>query len=159
MTTARLYDELTRDEGKRNKAYKDSKGIWSIGIGHNILADPVLRPQLSRLQTVGLSDAEVKALFATDVAKAEKQLDANIPWWRKLSDVRQDAIANLAFNLGIGKFLTWAHTLAAIQQSINDGNFKRVGDMLRNTQPWADQVGDRATRIADQFATDIPQIS
>ena len=29
-------DFITKEEGARNKAYKDSKGLWTIGVGHLI---------------------------------------------------------------------------------------------------------------------------
>ena len=30
---------ITKEEGVRNKAYKDSKGLWTIGVGHLIKSD------------------------------------------------------------------------------------------------------------------------
>jgi lysozyme len=149
MTTPHLFDDLTQDEGLRLKAYKDSRGIWTIGIGHNLQADPSMMSMLQHLIDVGITMDQARTLFEHDVKTAELGLDLHIPWWRKMDDERQDALVNLTFNLGVAKLLTWHHTLAFLQS----GNYSGAGTELRGTEPWHSQVGARAERIASQIYT------
>jgi len=151
MTTAHLIDDLELDEGRRSRPYLDSRGFWTVGVGHNVSADPAMLAQLPALKRDGLGDDAIEALLADDVAKVEARLDADLPWWRGLDDVRQDVMVNLALNLGEGKFATWRHTLADIQA----GRFKAAEVDLLNDEPWASQVHARARRLAYQMQTGL----
>jgi lysozyme len=91
MTTPLLIDDLKRDEGFRAKAYRDDRGNWTIGYGHTP-ADP---------RAVWTQDQAATQL-AVDVDLACEHLDHALPWWRELDLVRQDALGNMAFNLGVG---------------------------------------------------------
>jgi len=135
MTTPFLIDDLESDEGLRLHAYQDSVGVWTIGWGHT---GPEVLPGLT-----WTSDEAHDGLVA-DIARTQNQLDARLPWWRTLNDVRQDVIVELAFNLGVGGLLTFHNTLAAVQA----GNWQlAASDMLLSK--WAKQVGERAMRLAN----------
>jgi lysozyme len=153
MTTPYLLQDLERDEGCKLFPYRDSRGIWTIGVGHNMEADPALFAQLATLQRTGITLSKAMDLLAMDVANVKGRLDADLPWWRQLSDVRQDVMVNLAFNLGEGKLATWHHT----DGDIEAGNFKAAAIDLENDEPWASQVHARATRLALQMETDVRQ--
>jgi lysozyme len=96
MALADRLADYRRFEGRSLVAYQDSGGIWTIGYGHTP----------ARLgQTCALAQAE--AWLAQDDEAAQAQLDADPAWsgprwtWRsKLDDARQDAVIELAFNLG-----------------------------------------------------------
>ena len=137
MTTPFLIDDLEGDEGLRLHAYQDSVGVWTIGWGHT---GPEVKPGLT--WTV----EEAHAALLADIAHAEQQLDDRLPWWRKLSDVRQDVIVEMAFNLGVGGLLTFDHMLAAVQA----GEWRRAASLMLLSK-WARQVGHRATRLADMM--------
>lgn len=58
----RAADYIKRNEGVRNKLYKDSKGKWTVGIGH------LVTPQeYNRFAGRTLSDSEVLELFNKDI--------------------------------------------------------------------------------------------
>lgn len=141
MTTAYLKPDLRRDEGVRLKAYKDSLGNWTTGVGHLIHAG-------SPLLTATLTPALADAILDHDLAVLFVQLDHQLPWWRTLSDLRQDVVANLGFNLGVGKLKTFPDTLGALQH----GGFETAARMLLDSL-WARQVGARAQRLSRQLAT------
>jgi lysozyme len=152
VTTAYLRADLWRDEGVRYKAYRDSRGIWTIGVGHNIQADLGLRARLSYLISDGLTPADVAALLDHDIAAACHALDVALPWWRTLDDIRQDVLANMTFNMGIATLLTFHGTLAALQAH------DWVAAALHMSQSlWAGQVGARATRLENQMRTGVHQ--
>lgn len=133
MNTELLAQELTRDEGKRNRVYTDSVGIPTIGVGRN-------------LRDVGLSDDEVDYLLANDIKRAIAGLFNALPWVENLSDNRQRALVNMVFNMGLDSFLGFKNTIALLQS----GNFESASHKMLDSK-WAQQVGPRAARIAQMI--------
>lgn len=128
MNIDSLKSRLILDEGKRNRFYLDTKGIPTIGIGHNL--------------NIPISDRAIDIIFEDDLNEVFKNLDESLPWWRNLDDVRQEALADMCFNLGIEKLLGFAHTLSAWK----NGDYPMAADFLKDSL-WAKQVGARAQRI------------
>jgi lysozyme len=131
-----LLAELERDEGLRLKPYRDTATPprLTIGIGRN-------------LDDVGLSAAEARALCANDIDRAESALSTVVPYWRGLTENRQRVLLNMVFNMGPGKLSKFAKMLKAIE----DGDYDRAATEMR-TSLWAEQVKDRAKRLADLMA-------
>jgi GH24 family phage-related lysozyme (muramidase) len=136
---ARLDTELRFDEGVRYEPYMDSRGIPTVGVGHNLGAVP-----LPRDWSCPLTDAQVNTLLDADLQDVFDALDQNLPWWRDLNDVRQRVLANMAFNLGVPRLLGFHNTLAAMRE----GRYFDAANGMRESL-WATQVGDRALRLAD----------
>jgi lysozyme len=137
----KLIAELRRDEGVRYSVYKDTKGIDTVGVGHNLQAKP-LPPGWK----YPLNDTQVNSLLDDDLEDVFHDLDRNLPWWTDLNDVRQRVIANMCFNLGIAKLLGFRNTLVAMRQ----GKYGAAADgMLASA--WATQVKGRAQRLADMM--------
>jgi lysozyme len=127
-----LERELTRDEGKRSKPYRDSLGFLTIGIGHNLDAE-------------GLCEEAIAAQFRYDLdKKVFTPLDARLPWWRELPEPVQRVIANLTFNLGIVGLLKWRIFLAQLK----NGRYANAAANLRSNRIYTRQVGERAERLA-----------
>lgn len=137
MNLDMLDAELRRDEGVRNTQYLDSRGIPTIGVGHNCLAIPIPVDW-----TQPLTDDQVNQLLNEDLTNVFMQLDGNLPWWRQLDEVRQRVIANMCFNLGIGKLLGFHNTLHVMQT----GNYLDAAAGMA-ASAWATEVGNRATRL------------
>lgn len=137
MNVTALIDELARDEGLRLKVYKDSLGIETIGIGRN-------------LRDKGISKEEAYQLLNHDLESVFADLDHNLPWWRRLDEVRQRVIANLCFNMGIARLLGFEHTLACAMT----GRYREAAIALLDSK-WADQVGPRAQRLAEMMRQGI----
>lgn len=137
-----LIAELRRDEGVEYKPYKDTVGIWTVGVGHNLQAKPIDK----KGWTYPLTDAQVDELLSEDLSEVFAGLDKKLPWWRKLSYVRQRVIANMAFNLGIDGLLKFKNTLAYVQS----GDYKNAAQGMLASK-WATQVKGRATRLAEMM--------
>lgn len=129
MDTAKLIKELRRDEGVRLKPYRDSVGKLTVGIGRN-------------LDDVGISDAEADFLLANDIARSVADLDRALPWWRTLDEVRQRVLANMAFNVGITKLLTFKNTL----RMVKNAEYGAAAEAMKASL-WHRQVGPRAVRL------------
>lgn len=150
---ATLEAELTRDEGERLKAYRDTKGKWTIGIGRNLDdcgTTPLPRTKVDVLAN-GINQAECDLLFVHDIERTEADLDRYISWWRNLDPVRQRVLLNMCFNMGWGAgtphgLHTFVNTLAMVQR----GEYSRAAEgMLRSE--WAREVGIRAQRLANMM--------
>lgn len=142
-----LEQALIRHEGERLLPYLDccskpwraclctEKGKLTIGVGRNI-------------EDVGITQAESRMLLAQDIARVKSELDQALPWWREHSQVVQDVLVNLGFNLGVltppgkAKLLTFTGTLGFIRS-------RRYADAAMNLEKtlWHKQVKGRAIEI------------
>ena len=148
MTTPFLAQDLRRDEGLRLRAYPDPLSgaePWTIGYGHT---------GAEVRQGLVWTPVQAETALIADIAHACERLDAHAPWWRELSPLRQDVLANLCFNMGwlnpagshgLG---TFHHTLDAIRA----GHWQEAHDALLESA-WAREVGHRARRLARQLLT------
>jgi lysozyme len=84
---------LKEREGVRNHAYQDSKGIWTIGVGHT---GPEVKEGLV------WTDAEVDEALEKDVGWAEKAINDQVS--TPLTQSQFDALVSLVFNIGVGAF-------------------------------------------------------
>ncbi|KQP38270.1 glycoside hydrolase [Methylobacterium sp. Leaf104] len=88
---------LVAREGRRLGAYRDSVGIWTIGVGHTSAAGPPLVTPGLRL-----TEAACDALFRRDVARYVRAVAEAVPG--DLPDHAVDALVSLCFNIGPAAF-------------------------------------------------------
>jgi len=88
---------LTAREGVRLKAYLDSVGVLTIGIGHTTAAGP---PRVTKGMTI--TRAECDEIFARDLVKYEDAVDAAVKV--PVSQGEFDALVSLCYNIGQGGF-------------------------------------------------------
>lgn len=145
-----LAAELIRDEGEKFRVYRCTAGKRTIGIGRNLDDVGISKAETAALGITtasaiacGITPAQSRALFANDITACEQQLDAKLPWWRGLGDVRQRVLLNMCFNLGISRLLGFRNTLAKMGR----GDFAGAAAGMRASL-WARQVGARAERLA-----------
>ena len=130
-----LIDTLVRHEGLRRLAYEDSVGVLTIGVGRNI-------------EEVGLSDDEIYYLLKNDIRRCETELDNSFRWYKDLDQVRQEAMINLCFNLGITRLRKFKLALRAMEAKDYEDAADEFLDSL-----WATQVGQRAVEVAEMIRT------
>ena len=102
------FDLLFQREGKRNEAYRDSQGIWTIGIGHT-------GPEVH--EGLAWTDAQVMDAFRRDSAWV---LAALALVRVALTQNQFDALFSFIFNIGGGQWGS-SHLLAAINAGDMDG--------------------------------------
>lgn len=135
-TPTNLIDQLKRDEGLRLKVYDDVRGIPTIGYGRN-------------LRDRGISEDEAIALLVRDISDTKVALYQALPWVAiQIAVEREAVLLNMACNLGVSGLLEFKQFLALVQSGQYDA---AADDML--TTPWAQQVGPRAQRLAEQMRT------
>lgn len=141
-----LWDLIERHEGRRARAYLDTAGHPTIGIGFNLdrpdaaakLAAQGLDPGGVRGGAVTLTDAQVDELFEPDLAAAIDGARRLVPSFDALSAARQHVCVDLAFNLGTRGLGAFAKTLAAIAA----GDYDAAARELESSR-WYAQVGRR----------------
>lgn len=133
-----LVQQLRRDEGEVLHAYQDSLGFLTIGVG--VLIDP---------RKGGGITAEESALLLDNRLKAkDAELRARLPWFAQLDEIRQAALLNMAYQLGVDGLMGFVKMLAALRdQRWHDAEGQALNSL------WARQTPARARRIARQFAT------
>jgi lysozyme len=131
----KLQEMLIRHEEKRLFLYRCTSGKLTIGVGHNI-------------EDNGLTDKVVMMILDDDITEAVKQLHFHFHWFQELDNVRQDALIDMVFNLGIGRFLSFKKTISAL--SAGDYN-NAAAEMLQSQ--WVQQVGNRAVELSEMVRT------
>lgn len=130
----RLIAMLQRHEGLRLKPYKCTAGKLSIGYGRN-------------LDDMGISEVEAMVLLRHDIEQCYQELNV-FSWFADLDQVRQEALVDMLFNLGLPTFLEFKKTL----KFVAEGKYSQAAEeMLRSK--WANQVGDRAKELAYMMDT------
>lgn len=140
MTPAekQIYDE----EGEILHVYQDSRGFWTIGVGHLV----------DERKGGMISTAASRFILKEDIADKTQDLLGALPWTGTLDEARFAALLNMSFQLGVAGVLKFPKMLAAL----------RRGDAIETeTQAldseWAKQTPDRAKRVARQLATGVWQ--
>lgn len=139
MTVNNVESLIASEEGLRHDAYRDTLGIWTIGIGHT-----------GREVVEGLtwSDDQVNAAFAQDRDRAHDGLFASLPWLDGLDDVRKAYLISMAFQLGVHGVLGFPRMLSAVRDQRWNDAAGSVRDSL-----WHKQTFGRAERCARAFET------
>lgn len=127
-----VYDDAT---GRPLKKGDTLVGLPSIGIGRNLVGR-------------GITKDEAVILCMNDILDVEKALDAMVAWWRQLDEVRQQVIAEMAFNLGAGGLMNFVNMLAALKA----GEYERAADEMVSSA-WYRQVGNRAKTLERAMRT------
>ena len=108
---------ITKEEGSKNKAYKDSKGLWTIGVGHLIKADE------PHLKDATLTDEQVEELLKSDLKWCSEAVESavRVP----LQQNQYDALYSLCFNIGETNFRK-----STVVKRINENDLKGAADAI-----------------------------
>lgn len=121
------------DDRRRFKLFRDSVGVWTIGWGTNV-------------ETISREEADY--LLANRLNESVEALASAFVWFKTLDSVRQAAVANIFYNLGLTRFLTFEKALRAMAKK----DYGRAADEFFDSK-WATQVGHRAVELTDQIRT------
>lgn len=130
-----LTDMLIQHEGCKLFPYTDTVGKTTIGVGHNLTDN-------------GISQEIAELILTEDVQHIVGELRRTFPWYGRQLAARQDALADMAFNLGLPRFKDFQYMIAAMERSDYVGAASAALD-----SKWADQVGQRARDIAKMIQT------
>ena len=133
-----LRKDLIRDEGIRTKPYQCPAGKLTIGVGRN-------------LDDLGITTAEAMTLLDNDIERINRELDANLSWWRGRPEHVQRGMANMAFQLGINRLLGFKKMLSALHA----GDYETAQAEGKDSA-WYKQTPARAERVLNLFTAKEP---
>jgi len=136
MDFNKIIEELKVDEGFKPSAYQDHLGFWTIGYGRLV----------DERRGAGLSQHEATILLENDVQRVIGALDYRIPWWKELPVVKQEALVNMAFQLGVAGLLNFKRMLDALEKK----DYTEASAQALDSK-WAKQTPQRAQRIATKL--------
>lgn len=122
---------LIADEGLWLKPYRDTKGLWTYGVGRLIGAD-LIDLRISKRIALAMLDEDIEQA----VADACAILGAEA--WSTMNDARKIATISLLFTLGGPKFAKFHDTIAAIQR----GDWNAAAAGVKDSK-WARDVDPR----------------
>jgi lysozyme len=109
---------LIQREGFKTKAYKDTKGIWTIGVGHTAAAGaPIPVPGMT------ITRAQVDEILAKDLPHYERLVERNVRV--PLTQGQFDALVSLAFNIEAA-----VSQRSTIIKRLNAGNYRGAADAI-----------------------------
>lgn len=126
---------LIQREGVRLKAYRDSVGILTIGVGHTSMAGP---PRVTPGLTI--TRAECDAIFARDLVKYERTVNAAVTV--PVSQNAFDAMVSLCYNIGQGGFAK-----SSVVRRLNAGDKHGAADAFLM---WVHPAALRGRREAER---------
>lgn len=135
MNITKLEEDLRRDEGVRKFPYLCTADKMTIGVGRN-------------LDDVGLSEDEIEYLLRNDIERVINELYNRIDFFDTLSEPRQRALTNMAFQLGINGLMKFKKMWAALEV----GHYDRAATEALDSK-WARQTPQRAGRIVKVIKT------
>jgi GH24 family phage-related lysozyme (muramidase) len=159
-TDSAIKKMIMEHEGKINFPYKDSKGLWTIGVGHLIGDGKTLPPEYAAYKdnggpndkknnrTPAMTDEQVNELFEKDYAK-HKEIAIKTPGWNLANESGQSAMIDLSYNMG-----AWYNTEgwknSRVVKALKAGDFNAAADNLKDSK-WYEQVKGRAVKIVDMM--------
>lgn len=143
---------LVKHEGLMLKPYKCTAGYLSIGVGRNLITNPLTEVEKKVVGdwSKGISKESAYYLLRSDIARVEKECRQNIPGWNNFDDERQYALFDMCFNMGIKRLLGFKKMLA----SMAVGDYRGAAKECLNSK-YAKDVGKRAERIAKTIETGV----
>lgn len=133
MDIERCSAMIERHEGRRLHPYLCPAGKMTIGVGRNLI-------------DTGISHEEAEMLLRNDIRRIYAEM-LRQEWFCRLDDVRQEALVDMAFNLGIAGVFGFRRMIA----SLTAGDYAAAAGHALDSA-WARQVGSRARELAEMIA-------
>ena len=108
---------VTKEEGFKTKAYADSKGLMTIGVGH------LIKPDEAHLKEATLSIDQVEELLQSDLKWCDEAVTQAIKV--PLNQNQYDALYSLCFNIGATHFRE-----STVVKKINQGDLAGAADAI-----------------------------
>ncbi len=146
--TEDLITRVKRHEGfchvpKPDHQFKGDS--WVVGWGCDITHDQV--PQYAN----GISDDDAEEMLADRIHTAQMGVNNALPWTSSLSQIRQEVLVEMAFQMGIKGLLEFRLMLA----DIKNGNFNAAANEMRNSKWDKKEAKARADELANLLAAGV----
>lgn len=151
MDMVALRAMISRHEGRKARAYEDSKSILTVGVGFN-LARPDAGGAIAALgvdyealctRTVELSESQIDQLLDGDIAHAVASARTCVSNFANLPEAAQCVVVDMIFNLGAAGFAEFKRTIGALERN----DLRAAADEMKDSA-WYEV----ATRGVDDVA-------
>lgn len=143
-TSEQGLDLLTQREGKRNDAYMDSVGVWTIGVGHT---GPDVHAGLH------WTDEQIEEALRKDVGWAEGSVNTTVH--TPINQHQFDALVSFIFNVGVSAFQS-----STLLRKINEGDMTEATNQFDRwhipPEITPRRNGEKHQFIGDRFEARIP---
>ena len=126
--SARCIEDIKHHEGVRQKPYRDSVYLWTVGVGHlmydsqaKLPVDQRMAVQLLPQDNRTFSMEEVNAILRSDLARFERGVSTFCPV--PLTQGNFDGLVSFAFNVGLGTLQR-----STLRQKILRGDIQGAAD-------------------------------
>ena len=135
MNLDTMREMLIANEGLSLKVYKCTAGANSIGVGRN-------------LDSRGISEDEAMLMLNNDIEICIAALDKRYPWWKRLSEARQEVMVDLMFNLGESRLAKFVQFLQSMETASSAEDYAVAAEHLLDSL-YAKQLPSRSQRNAE----------
>jgi len=143
MNHQRFEIRVMDDEGFSSEPYLDTEGVATIGYGStSIMERPVT------MHTNPITPYAARVLLRNGLYVALLDAEHVFATFSELDDVRQEVLANMAYNLGRRKLGGFKR----LADAVHSGDYARAADEMMDSH-WSRQVGERAVRLAHAMRT------
>ena len=121
MNLLKLKENIKKFEGLRLKPYKCPAGKITIGYGRN-------------LEDKGITKNEAELLLDNDLLDIKLELEDKLPIFKKLDDIRQNVLIEMAFNMGVPNLLEFKNTIGYLETGVFYLNKGEIGSAMTSFQ-------------------------
>ena len=144
---------IEKHEGRKNKVYKDTKGIPTIGVGYN-LRNATAKQDLAKvganlnevLRGKELTNNQVNGLFKMSLDRALKDAKTYYPDFDNLPEAAKGVLVDMSFNLGLPKLKGFKD----LNKALRKGNYNAAADAMIDSA-WYRQVKTRGVRLVNMM--------
>lgn len=144
--SSQLLAQIKFEEGGRSTAYICPAGKKTIGYGHNLDANPYFEGNL--IPDV-IDEGFAEILLEHDLQRTVRGLEDAWHGYELLPPPRQDAVINMAFQLGVNGFMKFKKTRDYLIRC----DWIKAADEAMNSDWARHDSPSRAKRVARQIAT------
>lgn len=161
MADSALTQEIDAQEGVRPVPYKDTRGLWSIGTGRCLETNPLTGAEWKylldhNLLTVSISPEGADWLKQAALDAIGAYLAPRLFWFTALAPARQDALIDMAFQMGTVAVLGFKDMLAAIAAGDwQTAYYQALHKADGSPSDWAKETPERAQQVAQQLRDGI----
>jgi len=151
--SARCIEDIKHHEGVRQKPYRDSVYLWTVGVGHlmydsqaKLPVDQRMAVQLLPQDNRTFSMEEVNAILRSDLARFERGVFTFCPV--PLTQGNFDGLVSFAFNVGLGTLQR-----STLRQKVLRGDIQGAADeFLKYNKAGGKVLKGLVTRRNDERA-------
>ena len=147
-----IINRLILHEGLELKPYKCTAGFLSIGVGRNLITNPLTAQEKKVVGNLshGITYEMAIYLLRHDIKRVLEECRSCFAFWKHLDAERKYALLDMCFNLGLRRLMGFRKMLDALEI----GDYRGAAKECLNSK-YAKDVGKRAERIAKTFETGV----